>query len=106
DPSCRQADVGTVLAQGDTAQQHLHVRLAEGGVGAGRAALRTVEARVDARDQRAGVYLDRSRMRLQHLLSVGHVNLLVAAASTRDFSVEPRAKPPIKEGLRSGLGCR
>jgi hypothetical protein len=75
DPSRRNADVGAVLTRGDATQQHLHVRLTQAGVSAGRAALRAVEARVDARGQRGGVYLNGSWMRLQHLLSVGHLHL-------------------------------
>jgi hypothetical protein len=74
-PSGRNADIATVLTQGDAAQHHLHVRLTQASVSAGRAALRTVETAVDARDQRGGVYLNRSWMRLQHLLSVGHLHL-------------------------------
>jgi hypothetical protein len=72
-PSGRNADIAAVLTQGDAAQHHLHVRLAEAGVSARRAALRAVEARVDARGQRGGVYLNGLWMRLQHLLSVGHL---------------------------------
>jgi hypothetical protein len=98
-PSGRKADVAAVLTQGDALQHHLDVRLTEASVSAGRAALRTVEARVDAGDQRAGVYLNRAWMRLQHLLSVGHLHLLRRSASTRDLSFEPRAKPDASYSL-------
>src|SRR5262249_44786743 len=71
----RDADVAAVLAQGDAAQLLLHVWLTEAGIGARGAALCAVEARVDACDQRGGVYLNGAWMRLQHLLSVGHLHL-------------------------------
>jgi hypothetical protein len=92
-PSGRKADVATVLTRGDAAQHHLHIRLTQASVSAGRAALRTVEARIDARDQRGGVHLNRPWMRLQHLLSVSHLHLPRRSASARNLSVEPSAKP-------------
>jgi hypothetical protein len=91
--SGRNADVAAVLTRGDAAQLLLHVRLTQAGVSACRAALRAVEARVDARDQRGGVYLNGSWMRLQHLLSVGHLHLRPRFASAWDLSVELRVKP-------------
>jgi hypothetical protein len=54
-PSGRDADVAAVLTQADAAQHHLDVRLTQAGVSARGAALRAVEARVDARDERGGV---------------------------------------------------
>src|SRR5213592_881991 len=92
-PSGRNADVAAVLTQGDAAQHHLHVRLTQAGVSARRAALRAVEARVDARDQRSGVYLNGSWMRLQHLLSVGHLHLRPHLLLGQTYPVEPRPKP-------------
>ena len=73
--SGRHTDVAAVLTESDAAQHHLHVRCTQAGVSARRAALRAIEARVDARDQRGGLYLNGSWMRLQHLPSVGHVHL-------------------------------
>jgi hypothetical protein len=77
-PSGHDTDVAAVLTRGDAAHLPLHVRLTQAAVGARRAALRAVEACVDACDQRGGVYLNLSWMRLQHLLSVGHLHLLLA----------------------------
>jgi hypothetical protein len=91
-PSGRNADVAAVLTQGDAAQHYLHVRLTQAGVSACRTALRAVEAGVDAGDQRAGVYLNRPWMGVQHLLSVGHLYLRPRSASWREVSVEPRTK--------------
>lgn len=52
-PPCRSADVAAVLTQTDTADQHSDVAFAEAGIRAGGAALRAVEARLDACQQRA-----------------------------------------------------
>ena len=66
------AHVTAVQAQPDTADQHAYVILAEISVCARGAALRAVEAGVDARKQRFD--LDRASlgMCLQNLSSVGH----------------------------------
>jgi hypothetical protein len=48
DATGRDADVTAVVAQRDASDHRLDIGLAEVGVGAGRAALRAVEARVDA----------------------------------------------------------
>lgn len=86
-PSRGNADVTAVLAQRDAAQLVLHVRLAEAGVSAGSAALRAVEARIDARDQRSSIYLKVTRMCLEHLLSVAHVSASVLVLVAGSCSV-------------------
>jgi hypothetical protein len=48
DSLCRRTDIAAVLAQADTTDQGGDVVLAEIGVGAGRTALGTVRARLDA----------------------------------------------------------
>src|SRR5262249_41798706 len=93
-PSGHDADVAAVLAQGDAAQLLLHVWLTEAGIGARGAALCAVEARVDACDQRGGVYLNGAWMRLQHLLSVGHLHLRPRLLSSRPS--------PSREGPKRG----
>ena len=55
DSLCRRADIAAVLAQADTADQGGDVVLAETGVGAGRTALGTVKARLDAGDEDPGL---------------------------------------------------
>ena len=70
---CRNADVAAVQTQHDAAQKHLHLRLSHAGVSATGAALRAVEARLDARDQRLRFDLRRSRMSLEHLSRVSRV---------------------------------
>ena len=82
-PSGRDADVGAVLARRDAAQLLLHVRLTEARVGARGAALSAVEARVDARGQRGGVYLNGAWMGFQHLLGVGHLHLRLRSLPLR-----------------------
>jgi hypothetical protein len=75
DVSGRRADVTAVETQRDTRNEGFDIRLAEVGIGASRAALGTVEAPVDARRQNADLHSKRPRMRLEDLLSVGHVLL-------------------------------
>jgi hypothetical protein len=72
DATGRDADVTAVVAQSNARNERLDIGLAKIGVSAGRAALSTVEARVDAGDQRAERDPKCARMRLQNLLSVGH----------------------------------
>jgi hypothetical protein len=72
DVSGRRADVTAVETQRDTRYEGLEIGLAEVRIGASSAALGTVEAPVDARSQNADLYSKRPRMRLEHLLSVGH----------------------------------
>src|SRR5262245_26603413 len=67
DPACREADVVAVLAERDAAQQRREIWFGVGSVAARGAALRAVEARLDARDQRTGLDLNRPWVRLQHL---------------------------------------
>jgi hypothetical protein len=76
DVSRRDADVATVLTQGDATEQRRDVRLTEVCIGASGAALRTIEARIDAGDQHAGIDLNFPRMRLEYLLGVSHGGLL------------------------------
>ena len=68
----RDADVAAVVTQRDARDEGFEIGFAEVGVGAGCAGLRTVEARVDAGNQRPDVHPKCARMRLQNLLSVGH----------------------------------
>ena len=56
DPLCRRTDVGAVLAPADTADQGRDVVLTEIGVGAGRTALGTVRARLDALGECTGLH--------------------------------------------------
>jgi hypothetical protein len=77
-PAGGDADIAAVLARSDAAHLVLDVRLSQAAVGARRATLRAVEARIDARDECGGVHLHRTRVRFQHLLSVGHLYLLLA----------------------------
>jgi hypothetical protein len=97
-PSGRNADVAGVLAQGDAAQLHLHVWLTEAGVSARRATLGAIEARVDARAQHAGVYLNGAWMRLEHLLNVGHLHL-------RPRLPLVRISPSSRDGNRSAAAA-
>ena len=68
----RSTHIAAVQTQPDAAGQHAYVVLAEISVRAGGAALRAVEARVDAGEQRGGLDRGSPRMRLQHSPSVGH----------------------------------
>jgi hypothetical protein len=69
------AHVAAVQALPDAADQGGYVVLGEVGVRASGAALRAVEAGLDARNQHAGFDRGAPRMRLQQLLSVGHNSL-------------------------------
>jgi hypothetical protein len=90
DSSGRDADVTAVLTESDAAELLLDMWLTEARVGAGGAALGAVKAGFDAGDQRGRVYLNRPRMRLQHLLSVRHLYLLVV--TSRDLSGDATPK--------------
>jgi hypothetical protein len=68
----RRADIAAVQTQPDAADQHADVVLAEIRVRAGCAALRAVEAGVDAGKQRSALDRGSTWVRLQHLPSVGH----------------------------------
>jgi hypothetical protein len=72
DISGRRADVAAVSTQRDTRNECLDIGLAEVGISASRAALGTVETRVDASSQNADFHSKRPRMCLEDLLSVGH----------------------------------
>jgi hypothetical protein len=72
DSLCRRTDIAAVLAQADTADQRGDIVLAEIGVGAGRTALGTVRARLDAVSKCTGLHDGARRVRLQHLLRVSH----------------------------------
>lgn len=66
-PSGRVADVGTVEIQADAMDDHLHVRLAEAGVGAGRADLGALETGFDAlQEGRLVLNLSAARVGLEH----------------------------------------
>jgi hypothetical protein len=75
-PRC-EADVAAVLAQGDRTKHRQDIWVSAGGIAAGGAALRAVEARLDARHQRNGIDVNRPWIRLQHLPSVAHCGPLV-----------------------------
>jgi hypothetical protein len=68
----RSAHIAAVQTQSDAADQHAYVVLAEISVRTGGAALRAVEARVDAGEQRGALDRGPPRMCLKHLPSVGH----------------------------------
>jgi hypothetical protein len=68
----RDADVTAVVTQRDARNEGFEVGLAEVRVSAGCATLSTVEARLDAGNQRRDFHRKCARMRLQNLLSVGH----------------------------------
>jgi hypothetical protein len=72
DAAGRDADVTAVGTQRDAGNEGFDVGLAEVGVSAGCAGLSTVEARVDAGNQRPDFHRECARMCLQNLLSVGH----------------------------------
>ena len=72
DATGRDADVTAVVTQCDARNEGFDIGLAEVGVSAGCAGLSTVEARVDAGNQRPDFHRECARMRLQNLLSVGH----------------------------------
>lgn len=73
DASGRDTDVTAVVTQRNARDHRLDIGLAEVSVGTGRAALSTLEARVDAGDQGVEFHPECPRMRLQNLPSVGHV---------------------------------
>ncbi len=66
------AYVGAVEVEPDTACERLGVILPKAGVGAGGAALGTVEAGLYTLYQCGGVHRSAARTRLKHLLGVGH----------------------------------
>ena len=68
----RATDVAAVLAEADAVDQRRDVMLAEARVRANDAALRAVEARVDARDENACVHHALPRMRFEQLLRMRH----------------------------------
>jgi hypothetical protein len=68
----RDADVTAVVTQRSARNEGFDVGLAEIGVSAGRATLGTIEARIDAGNQRPDFHRECARMRLQNLLGVGH----------------------------------
>jgi hypothetical protein len=72
DVSGGDAHVAAVQAQPDAADQGGYVVLGEVSVRASGAALRAVEASLDARNQRAGLDRGSPRMRLDDLLGVSH----------------------------------
>ena len=72
DAAGRDADVTAVVTQRDAGNEGFDIGLAEVGVSAGCAGLSTVEARVDAGNQRPDFHRECARMRLQNLLGVGH----------------------------------
>jgi hypothetical protein len=88
----RSAHIAAVQTQPDAADQHAYVVLAEIGVRAGRTALRAVEARVDAGEQRGALDRGSLRMCLQHLPSVGHGFSLRPVRSTLSLR-RSRVKP-------------
>jgi len=75
DVSGGDAHVAAVQAQPDAADQGGYVVVGEVSVRASGAALRAVEAGLDARNQHTGFDRGSLRMRLQQLLSVGHDSL-------------------------------
>ncbi len=89
------AQIGAVQTQADTANHHAYVVLGEVSVDVRGAALRAVEARVDALEQRTGLDRGSPRVRLQHLLSVGHEYLpflqILPTLSRRPSRVKPPA---------------
>jgi len=89
----RNADVTAVQTERDAAEQHLQLGLGERGVGAGGAALGTVEAGVDTRDQRRGLDPRRSRMGLKQLPSVSQ-------GSPPDELSRPGDRPALRDHAR------
>src|SRR3712207_4607540 len=70
------AHVGAVEVEPDAADQRLAVVFSEAGVGASCAALSAVVAGFYALHQRGGVHRGGARVGLEHLLGVGHEELL------------------------------
>jgi hypothetical protein len=87
DVSRRGADIAAVQTQPDAADQHADVGLAEIRVRAGCAALRAVEAGVDAGEQRSALDRGSTWVRLQHLPSVGHSVSLLGVTATLSLTV-------------------
>jgi hypothetical protein len=75
------AGVGAVVVEANAADQVLHVLLAETGVGATRACGGTVEALVDAAQQRVSIEARRLWMRLDYFSNCHFLSLPVRAAS-------------------------
>ncbi len=73
------AGVSAIVVEANAADQHLHVLLAETGVGATGAGGGTVEALADAAQQRVSVKARRLWMRLDHLLDCHFLSLPVRA---------------------------
>jgi hypothetical protein len=76
DPAPSVAHVGAVEVKADTAGQRLGVVLAEASVGASCTALSAVVAGFYTLDQRGGIHCGAARVSLEHLLGVGHEELL------------------------------
>ncbi len=74
------ADVGAVEVETNATDQLLHVVLAETGVGAARAGSGTVQALVDATQERVAIKAGLLWMRLDYLLNCHVLSLLVRAA--------------------------
>ena len=89
DAAGRDADVTAVVTQRNARNEGFEIRLAKVGVSAGCAALSTVEARVDAGNQRPDLHRECTRVRLQNLLSVGHD--LSSPESLRQFEAVEHA---------------
>jgi hypothetical protein len=100
DSLCRRTHIAAVLAQADTADQGGHVVLAEIGVGAGRTALGTVRARLDAGSKCTGFHDGARRVRLQHLLRVSHRHSLPSLSRARQCRALPERR---KDGGEVGI---
>jgi hypothetical protein len=93
DSLCRRTDIAAVLTQADTADQGGDIVLSEIGVGAGRTALGTVRARLDAVSKCTGLHDGARRVRLQHLLRVRHRHLLPILSRARHLRAAYAATP-------------
>ena len=80
DAAGRVADVGAVEAEANAAHHLLHVVLGEIGVGTTRTAGGTIEALLDAAQQRVAIEAGRLRMRPKDLVE-SHVSPFVRAAA-------------------------
>src|SRR5260370_11996427 len=76
DPNSSAADVSALQAQPDARDELGDVRLAQVGVGVGRAGLAAVAERVDGGGQHAGVDVYVAWIGFQHLPGVAHSSLL------------------------------
>jgi hypothetical protein len=83
--------IGAVQTQADTADHRAYVVLGQVSVRVRRAALRAVEARVDALDQGTGLDRNSPRVRLQDLLSMGH-----------DYLPSSRSRPTLSVSSEPG----